>query len=172
MANVSYDTLTITINADSKQANTSINRLSKNLQKLDSTAKEIDKERILEVKELLRDIANIDFSNVAKGLQDVVKAFNAFNSKKFMSATNGGANLSGAYQHPNLKIIGDVSNVLNNFKPTGIEKLISELSLLPKTFEKVELEFKDTQGLINQAFAGQETFDLNKRLEEIKKSIN
>lgn len=86
MANIAYDTLTITINADSQQANRSINTLSKNLRKLDETAKEIDKQQIEQVKGLLLDIANIDFSNVSKGLHDVVTAF-----KQLNKATSGNA---------------------------------------------------------------------------------
>lgn len=93
MANVSYDTLTIQINADSKQANNSINALSKNLQKLDEVAKKLDKEKVEEVKTLLVDIANIDFSNVSKGLQDVVNAFKSLqakaNSKSVQNALSG-----------------------------------------------------------------------------------
>lgn len=96
MANASYDTLTIKINADSKQANSSIRSLSNNLNKLNDTAKNIDLDRINEVKGLLLDIAKIDFSNVSKGLQDVVSAFKSFNNAKFMKATQGGTNLTSA----------------------------------------------------------------------------
>ena len=65
MANVNYDTLTIEINADSKKANSSINRLSKNLQTLEDVAKNLDYKTISGTKKLLQDIANIDFSNVS-----------------------------------------------------------------------------------------------------------
>ena len=88
MANIVYDTLTISINADSKQANRSINSLSKNLRNLDETARDIDKERIEQVKGLLLDIANIDFSNVSKGLRDVVSAFNKLNKITGTQASN------------------------------------------------------------------------------------
>ena len=80
MANVNYDTLTIEINADSKKANSSINRLSKNLQTLEDVAKNLDYKTISGTKKLLQDIANIDFSNVSKGLQDVVSAFKTLNN--------------------------------------------------------------------------------------------
>ena len=79
MANVSYDTLTIQINADSKQATSSIAKLSKNLQKLEEVAKSLDVKAITNAQKLLQDIANIDFTNVSKGLQDVVDAFRALN---------------------------------------------------------------------------------------------
>ena len=98
MANASYDTLTIKINADSKQANSSISKLSNNLQKLNDTAKGLDVERINEVKGLLLDIASIDFSNVSKGLQDVVSAFKAFNNAKFMKQSQNGTDFASIKQ--------------------------------------------------------------------------
>ena len=97
MADISYDTLTIQINADSKVATKNINTLNRGLKNLDKTAQELNKDKIEEVKGLLLDIANIDFSNVANGLRDVVSAFKAFQSKAFMKATSNGNNLSGAY---------------------------------------------------------------------------
>ena len=81
MASASYDTLTIVINADSKEASRSINKLSNNLNKLNDTAKNLNTRRIGEIKGLLLNIAKIDFSNVSKGLQDVVSAFKYFNNK-------------------------------------------------------------------------------------------
>lgn len=81
MANVSYDTLTIQINADSKQAVANISKLNRGLTNLDNTAKNLNTRRISEIKGLLLNIAKIDFSNVSKGLQDVVSAFKYFQSK-------------------------------------------------------------------------------------------
>ena len=78
MADISYDTLNIVITANSSDAQKSVKSLTKNLNALDETAKNIDKERILEAKELLLDISKIDFSNVSKGLKDVVSAFKSF----------------------------------------------------------------------------------------------
>lgn len=83
-----YDKLTIKVEADSKQANTSIKNLSSSLQHLDETAKGLDTKRIIEVKGLLQSIAKIDFSNVIKGLQSVVSAFKAFNSKAYQKSIN------------------------------------------------------------------------------------
>lgn len=81
MPNASYDTLTITINADSKDAVASIKSLSTSLKKLE------DNENSLSTfKKLLQDIAKIDFSNVAKGLQSVVSAFEAM--KKHTSSSS------------------------------------------------------------------------------------
>ena len=88
-----YDTLTIRVEADSKQANTSIKNLSSSLQHLDETAKGLDTKRIIEVKGLLQSIAKIDFSNVIKGLQSVVSAFKAFSNKSFQKAINSGVGL-------------------------------------------------------------------------------
>ena len=94
--NTSYDTLTITINADSSQAIADIGKLSTSLNRLNKSAQNLDVKKVNEVKKLLQGIAKIDFTNVSKGLQDVVKAFNAFQSKKFMNATNNGSDLSGS----------------------------------------------------------------------------
>lgn len=91
---VEYDTLTIKINADSTSANKGINRLSTNLERLDDTTKKLDTERLLQVQELLQNIASIDFSNVIEGLRDIVSAFKAFSSKSFMKATSGGTDLT------------------------------------------------------------------------------
>lgn len=97
MPEISYDTLTIQINADSKVATKNITALNRGLKNLDQTAKDLDKEKIEEVKGLLLDIANIDFSNVSKGLQDIVSAFKSFQSKAFIKSV-GGASLSGTRQ--------------------------------------------------------------------------
>lgn len=88
MANASYDTLTIQINADSKQANSSIKALSNNLNKLNDTAKNLNTRRIGEIRGLLLHIAKIDFSNVSKGLQDIVSAFKSFQSQSFIKTVN------------------------------------------------------------------------------------
>ena len=75
MAGAGYDTLTIKINADSSEAKSSIKSLSSSLDNLNKKAKELDTARLTEIKGLLQGIAKIDFSNVSKGLQDVVSAF-------------------------------------------------------------------------------------------------
>lgn len=98
MADISYDTLTIQINADSKVATKNINALNRGLKNLDNTAKDLDTAKIIEVKGLLLDIANIDFSNISQGLRDLVSAFKSFQNKAFMKATIGGTNLSGVRQ--------------------------------------------------------------------------
>ena len=88
MANTSYDTLTIKIKTDTTSANTNVKNFSSNLQKLNELAKTIDTRRIGEVRNLLKSIAKIDFTNVSKGLSDVVSAFkslNAQSSKSFKS---------------------------------------------------------------------------------------
>ena len=72
---VNYETLTIKIQADSKQANTNVDKLSTNLQKLNNTVETLDFEKLSRAQKLLQDIANIDFTNVSQGLTDVVKAF-------------------------------------------------------------------------------------------------
>lgn len=87
--NTNYDTLQIKIEADSKQANTSVKALSTNLKNLEEVAKNLDTSAINEAKKLLQDIAKIDFTNVTKGLQSVVSAFKAFSNKSFKKSMGG-----------------------------------------------------------------------------------
>lgn len=145
MANASYDTLTITINADSKKANQSINALSKNLQRLDDTAKNLNTRRIGEVKGLLLNIAKIDFTNVSKGLQDVVSAFKSFQNKAFMKATNGGTNLTPVDPSRVGGASGGASGGDVNFEP------ISQIDDVKKAFEEVNKEIEDTTNALNKA---------------------
>jgi len=107
-----YDTLEIKIEADSKQANTAIKNLSANLNAFNETVKGLDLKRITEAKGLLQGIAKIDFSNVTKGLQSVVSAFKAFNSKAYQKAVSGvGAELAtppkAESKEPNFKLVGN-----------------------------------------------------------------
>lgn len=167
MANASYDTLTIKINADSKQANASISRLETNLRKLDETAKNVNTRRIGEVKGLLLNIAKIDFSNVSKGLQDVVSAFKAFNSKSFMKLTNGGVNLTNAFKMPDMSKLGNIENVTKLPDLAGIEKFTSELKQIPQPVKDIELSFTNLNGSIKELADSKGTFDLNEKLKEI-----
>lgn len=167
MANASYDTLTIKINADSKQANASISRLETNLRKLDETAKNVNTRRIGEVKGLLLNIAKIDFSNVSKGLQDVVSAFKSFNNKSFMNLTNGGVNPTNAFKMPDMSKIGNIENVTKLPDLAGIEKFTSELKQIPQPVKDIELSFTNLNGSIKQLADSKGTFDLNEKLKEI-----
>lgn len=155
MANASYDTLTITINADSKQANASISRLNTNLKKLDKTAQELNIERINEVKTLLLDIASIDFSNVSKGLQDVVSAFRSFSNKAFMRATQNATNLT---QAPNFELVGDpyvkVENALAPLQDR-FEGLRYQIDIVRDSFKEAfgnntQKEIEDTQDIFER----------------------
>lgn len=91
MANVSYDTLTIEINADSGKASRSITKLSNSLLKLEDTAKKLDWKQLEVAKKYLEDIAKISFDNVSKGLQDVVSAFKAMNKEAEKGVKSVGA---------------------------------------------------------------------------------
>lgn len=168
MANASYDTLTIKINADSKQANASISRLETNLRKLDETAKNVNTKRIGEVKGLLLNIAKIDFSNVSKGLQDVVSAFKAFNNKSFMKMTNGGVNLTNAFKMPDMsKLSGSSLEAVKLPDLAGIEKFTSELKQIPQPVKDIELSFTNLNGSIKELADSKGIFDLNEKLKEI-----
>ena len=155
MANVSYDTLTIQINADSKQANASINRLSNNLNKLNDSANKLNTRRLGEVKGLLLNIAKIDFSNVTKGLQDIVSAFKYFQSKMaqksspFFSTFEGKNSPQGYNQAFNSEFYQgfDVSKV--NFElektPTTLQKATKEAEKLHEKIKNINSDVKRTQ---------------------------
>ena len=152
MAEISYDTLTIQINAESKVATKNINALNRGLKNLDQTAKDLDKEKIEEVKGLLLDIANIDFSNVSKGLQDIVSAFKSFQSKAFMKATSNGTNLSGAY--PTRKMPTYEGTALPHFEAfeqgdlAGFNKFVDELKEASKLSNEIYGNFTGIVGII------------------------
>lgn len=137
--NTSYDTLTITINADSKQANTSIKALYTNLRNLEETAKNLDDKRIVEVKKLLQGIAKIDFSNVSKGLQDVVNAFKAFQNKAFQKSLNGSG------------LTGALGGTANNSKPEDyIPNFTTIEEQLPAVIEGLKMSFKEGKEPLEQ----------------------
>ena len=145
MANASYDTLTIKINADSKQANSSLKSLSTNLEKLNKVAQEIDTGRITKVKGLLLDIAKIDFSNVSKGLQDVVSAFKSFNNAKFTKQFQNGFNFTNAYEMPSVQLnkLGQDKFELKDYQ--RIDKLTNKLNLLPQPLKEFNAEIDLTK---------------------------
>ena len=151
--NTSYDTLTITINADSKQANTSIKALYTNLRNLEETAKNLDDKRIGEVKKLLQGIAKIDFSNVSKGLQDVVNAFKAFQNKSFQKAMNGNG-LTGSLKDgdPNFTMVGEAySTGLEADSKTWqetIEALDKQLPSVILSFREMKEEVVDLEDVL------------------------
>ena len=165
MAKVSYDTLTITINADSQQANKSINTLSKNLRKLDETAKDIDKEQIEQVKGLLLDIANIDFSNVSKGLRDVVSAFKSLENvakatTKLGSTPLGLTDISQLDPDTQQKINEQAQAYLELTQKIGETKL--ELQQLTLEAKRHKLALQDTSKATN---------DFGKTLKKLTKDF-
>lgn len=87
--NANYDTLSIKIVADSKQATNNIDNVIKGLTDLENLAKKLDFGQINKVQKVLQDIANIDFSNVSRGLADVVKSFDKLNSAQAKSRGKG-----------------------------------------------------------------------------------
>lgn len=160
MPNVSYDTLTITINADSKQANASIKALSTNLKNLEEVAKSLDTKAISAIKKLLQDIAKIDFSNVTKGLQSVVSAFKAFNSKSFKNAFSGlsGDTIdTGAVKNE----LVAVEDELHNYKETAEEVFGEDVGVGKQT--------KDIKGLREMAFG---LYEGNIKLKEMVKAVS
>ena len=98
MADTGYDTLRIKVVADTDEAKSGIKSFSSSLTKLNDKVKDLDLERLQEVQKLLLDISNIDFTNVVKGLESVVAAFNSLNSKAIKAgkkSDGSGADLGG-----------------------------------------------------------------------------
>lgn len=149
MANVSYDTLTITINADSKSANKSINSLSKNLEKLNDTAKNVDVEKVEQVKTLLLDIASIDFSNVSKGLQDVVSAFKVLQAKA--SSKGVGALLSGQRQGKT-QSAQDIYDYINQIDIKPFPTMENNLNSVIDGFDKLKFKVSELDNTLNGTF--------------------
>lgn len=142
MANASYDTLTIQINADSKQANRSIKTLSNDLQKLDEVAKNLNTRRIGEVRGLLLHIAKIDFSNVSKGLQDVVSAFRALQNKAFLKSFTEIGNNGRFFEGMNYEKFAQ-------FKPKISQKDLANDIIEMKMLNQEAKEFQTTIEAIN-----------------------
>ena len=183
MADINYDTLNIVIEANSSNAQKSVRALTKNLNALDETAKSIDKERILEVKELLLDISNIDFSNVSQGLKDVVSAFKSierFGTKyeKIKSTKNGYANalnMGSVVQsiQPQANAFGfDVASSLKEYQNQMATINKSANKLLGDVF-KVQNAFKpiviDSQSLNDEL---EKASKENKEIAKSQKKIN
>lgn len=84
MANTQLDTLTITLNAEVGTAKKDLNGVATSLRKLEQVGKEADWKVFEKIKKHLQGIANIDFTNVASSLRDVVSALKAtgFSAKK------------------------------------------------------------------------------------------
>ena len=131
MPNASYDTLTIKINADSKEATASLRSLSRSLTKLEDVAKNIDKKKVEQLQKILQDIASIDFTNVANGLQSVVSAFKSFQNKSFMKQTGGGNQLTGFIDEG----IKTTNQELKELDITGIQTITSFTEEMEKASE-------------------------------------
>ena len=132
------DSLVINISANVSGANKGLNNLRKNLSSLQTFVNEkLDTKAIDLLQEHLQRIADIDFSNVSRGLQDVVSAFRSFQNKAFVKATQGGVNLSGSLQDTEYKPpIVDFSSFDSNLKSIK-EALSSYHNALSSTNEEM-----------------------------------
>ena len=174
MAEVGYDTLTIKINADSSVATKSINALNRGLKNLDQTAHNLDKEKVEEVKGLLLDIANIDFSNVSKGLQDVVSAFKSFQNKSFMKQTQNLTNLSGSFKMPELeKYEGTLLPKFEAFTQgdlQGMQEFKDSIKNCTIYADRLNQDFSQVGGYINNVLTPTEK--LGQQLQEMGLNAN
>ena len=101
MATTQLDSLEIVISTNTKQANTGIRSLTKNLTALQTfVSDKLDLGTITTLEEHLQNISKIDFTNVSQGLKDVVSAFKALQSKALSKGALKGANLTPAETTP------------------------------------------------------------------------
>ena len=176
-----YDELIIKIGADTKDAKSNISSVKKGLVDLERTAKDLDEKQISKVQKILLDISKIDFSNVAKGLKDVVTAFRQLNT--ITSKQTKGGNKDKGIDLTTPLIANEMSNVsptvLSSFSPletvenfTNLQKelerirvdeLNKQLELLNYTFQDLNTTLYDTKEnlySITNAFEGYEGYDL------------
>lgn len=161
MANVSYDTLTIQINADSEQASKSIKTLSTNLRNLEKIAQQLDFETIGKVQKCLQDIANIDFSNVSKGLQDVVSAF-----KQLKGQTKFTKQIDSTKEMVQSQIGGSSVIQENIGDDLGIDKAIEQTEDLAKKIDDVNERLPRFEQLRNSIFR------IVKMTDNVKESVD
>lgn len=179
---IEYTGLTIKISADSQEANKSVKDIKKSLTALDDTAKNLDTDQIKTVEKILRDIASIDFSNVAKGLQDVVTAFKQLNSTTRKgggggrkSSTLTGETTSNNFsnvlmpQFPNFEV-GEFGRTIIDFKKEledlRLEEINQKLESLNYTFQNLNTTLYDTKEnlySINNVFAGYKEYETLKQ---------
>lgn len=151
-----YDTLTIKIEADSEQAKVSVKELSSSLKRLNNTAKDLDDKRVAEVKGLLQDIANIDFSNVTRGLESIVSAFKAIQKTSSSSKAGSAKQLKTGYPMGGASLAEqqDLSSLSFN---------ASQVELYQKRLEETILATRDLQlASINAKIDVDKLFDTTK----------
>ena len=170
-----YDPLKIRIEVDSSDAKSSIKSFSSSLTKLGEKASELDVERLKEIQKLLLDISKIDFTNVVKGLDSVVKAFNSLNSKAIKAGKKGtvaGVDLGGT-REARSGASGDYRNVLSadyyknlDITPANdtLEALKSELAKTSEWVNKVSESYTFLADKTGQVVTVEKK--LNKTLDE------
>lgn len=182
MADGNYGTLSITINADSKQANSSIKQLSASLKSLDKTSKELDTKKVTEVRGLLQSIAKIDFSNVSKGLQDVVSAFKAL-SKQSAKDVAGKSKGKGVELESSYPMGTDIFTQMNDIKSIDFSPVTTQFDDLIKEYQEANKVVVDFDKAVQQlqddmehesSFVGQlEAIGLNgKQIQAIFDALN
>lgn len=165
MPNVSYDTLSIKIEADSSQANNTIGKLSTSLRNLDKALKDLDTNRVKEVRGLLQSIAKIDFSNVTKGLQSIVTAFKAFNTKAMSKAFDKVANTDIQTNYPT-----PPAEVMLPSVPTfGVSEDLEDTTV---EAEKLSFQLQTVKESFDKAFGGETSADMDNAKKGLDDIIN
>ena len=164
---ISYDSLELNISANVNEATKGIRSLKNSLNALQNAVKGLDFDTLTKVEKHLQNIAKIDFSNVSKGLQDVVNAFKAFNDKKFMadrvkkpsaeeqakaiSFMTAGGTGKFDYTPPYPQIEFDKSMLPTLKGDLGFDVATNSLDKLKVSAEQVKIAMKDTKKAIQDA---------------------
>jgi len=136
---ISYDSLELNISANVSEATKGIRSLKSSLKALQDTVKGLDFETLTRVEKHLQNIAKIDFSNVSKGLQDVVSAF-----KQMNSLANGKVKMPVLDPKEQAKAINLMTNFGEGFKnEPELPKIKFEESSLPTLSNGFSNTFKD-----------------------------
>lgn len=161
MASVGYDTLTIEIGANVSGASQGIKTLKNNLKALQKVVSNIDTGALTSVEKHLQKIANIDFSNVSKGLQDVVSAFRQLNSLSSKKVNFG------ISEEQKAKAIDLMTNYGKGFGEPKLPQMSFDKNLIPQLqggiFDKVKTEASEVQ---------QKLLDINKTIEDASQIVD
>lgn len=188
MANTELETLTITLNAEVGNARKNLNSVATSIKKLEQAGKEADWSVFAKIKEHLQGIANIDFTNVAQSLHDVVSAFKALGiTRKEMLNMDSGAktpqleqtNVSTTmaepdFALPSVKDLGNQFIDLSGEMANATQELQSFITTGENGFEDLKSIFANTssslQGLVQNVSYMQNAFATNK-VEDITNQL-
>lgn len=191
--NANYDTLSIKIEADSSKASANIAKMTKGLTDLESLAKKLDFSQIAKVQKVLQDISKIDFSNVSRGLDSVVKSFNKLNNISSKSKGKSDEGLTGMLNNvpstattdialPSFTALTDTTKTFEGFN-TVISSTVGHLQAVKQEMNKTEKATETVNKTVPKAIVNFEKLAtqfarivryriIRKIIQDIYKSIN